>query len=124
LTAATDGFLINVQLEHGHQATLQLCGELDLCSADLFSAVLGHHVNAGRRHIRVDLSSLGFLDCAGLSALVEADHLLADEGGDLVLTHVGARAQRLMRMTDLDTVLTIVPAPIALDSAGVAAVTA
>jgi anti-sigma B factor antagonist len=110
LTASTDGFLIDVHLEHGHRATLRLCGELDLCSVDLFSAVLGHHVNAGRKHIHVDLSGLAFLDCAGLTALVEGHHLLVDKGGELTLTHVGARVLRVMRVTDLDVFLNIVPA--------------
>jgi anti-anti-sigma factor len=116
--------LIDVHLEHGHRAVFRLCGELDVCSVDLFSAVLAHHVNAGRRHVRLDLSGLAFLDCAGLTALVEGHHRLADEGGELTLTHVGARALRLMQMTDLDLILNIVPARRAEDEKGAAAVTA
>jgi anti-anti-sigma factor len=123
-TASTDGFRISVHLEHGHQATLGLCGELDLCSVDLFSAVLGRQVTAGRKDIRVDLSGVAFMDCAGLTALVEGHHLLADHGGELTLTHVGTRARRLMRMTGLDVILNIEPAPVADDATGAAAVTA
>jgi anti-anti-sigma factor len=103
--ARTHEFEVRVQLSQGDRATLKLSGELDLCSVDLLEAVLHNHIAAGRRYIRLDMSGLKFIDCAGLRAVVDAHNALLFEHGRLDLIRVGPPTARLLRITELDTAL-------------------
>ena len=107
----TDDFEVRVQLTHAGRATLTLSGELDVCSADLFGAVLDHHMASGRRRIRLDMSGVTFIDCAGLGAIVDAHNALVSKHGHLQLIRVGPRATRLLQIAELDATLLIAPAP-------------
>lgn len=80
--------------------TVEALGELDLATAELLSAVLGCHV--GRRVVRLDVSGLTFVDCAGLRTIAAAHRLLAAHGGRLVLVGVGPRIQWLLHVTGID----------------------
>jgi anti-anti-sigma factor len=100
-------FEVRVSYSHGTRATLRLRGDFDLAAADLFAAVLAHHLHAGHRFIRLDLGELTFLDCAGLRVIVEVHNQLLARGGRLTLIRVGPRMARLLRIALLDTVLYI-----------------
>lgn len=115
-------FEISVQFSRGRHATLRLSGELDMCSVDLFAAVLQHHIVAGRRFFRLDLGDLTFVDCAGLRGVVEAQNKLLARHGGLVLTKVSRRTARLLQITELDTVLRIAPEPAISGPAAVTAI--
>ncbi|MDT4927242.1 MAG: hypothetical protein QOF92_109 [Pseudonocardiales bacterium] len=105
---ATAGALeIRTVLVDGARAYLQLCGELDLATADQLTSVLTRHLLGGRRFVRLDLSGLDFLDCAGLRSLVSGHNVYLARGGTLVLTHVGPRPARLLEITELDGALLI-----------------
>jgi anti-anti-sigma factor len=104
------GLTVRTVLADAAHANLQLRGELDLATVDLLARALGRHLAAGRRFVRLDLSRLAFLDCAGLRCLVQAhDRFLAGRGS-LSLTGVGPRINRLLRLTHLDQALLIAPA--------------
>jgi anti-anti-sigma regulatory factor len=53
----------------------------------------------------MDLSGLGFTDCAGLSVLVGAHKRLAGSGHRLVITGAKPAVQRLLHLTGLGTYL-------------------
>src|ERR1700712_3742321 len=89
------------------QATVQLEGELDVATADLVTAALGEQLAQGHRFVRLDLSRLIFLDCAGLRVLVEAHNGFLYANGALVLTGVDQHVTRLLRLTHLDEALFI-----------------
>jgi anti-sigma B factor antagonist len=88
-------------------ATVYLHGELDVATADLLTAVLDGELADGRRFIRLDLSRLFFLDCAGLGALVLAHNRLLAARGTLALAGVGARIARILALTHLDEALLV-----------------
>lgn len=97
---------------HPHGAadvTLELDGECDLASADLVTAVLDDQLRVGRRMVRIDLAGVTFLDATGLQAMVSARNELMARGGRLVLQRPSRQIARLLRITRLDTVLTVVP---------------
>jgi anti-anti-sigma factor len=50
---------------------LTLTGDLDLATAPVLRDRL-NQARAERRDVRLDLSKLGFVDCAGMTALIEA----------------------------------------------------
>jgi anti-sigma B factor antagonist len=87
------------------RVTVQVRGEMDLATADLLDAVLENHLGFGRRHIRLDVSRLTFLDCAGLRVIVRAHNRCLAACGALVLAGVGPRTARLLGITHLDEAL-------------------
>jgi anti-sigma B factor antagonist len=109
--ARTQDFEVRVHLTNGGRATVKLRGELDLCSADLFEAVLNHHIASGRRHIRLDMSGVTFVDCAGLGAIVDAHNTVVAKHGRLELIRLGLRTARLLEITELDATLHVEPTP-------------
>ena len=88
-------------------ATLYLRGELDCATAERLTATLAEQRSRGCRFLRVDLTGLHFIDCAGLSALVTGHRRALADRGTLVLTGVGPRVARLLALAGLDTVLYI-----------------
>ena len=50
---------------------LSLLGELDVCNKDLLAGAIDSALERGTRRLVVDLSALDFMDCSGLSVLVE-----------------------------------------------------
>lgn len=91
---------------HGQRSVLRLQGELDAVSQDhlrrAIRIVLDHH----RPQVLVlDLSALGFTDCAGLSAMIWAHKHLARQGHELVLTGIQPLVRRLLNLTALNTYL-------------------
>jgi stage II sporulation protein AA (anti-sigma F factor antagonist) len=93
---------------------LRLRGELDAANQDLLRcvvrSVLDHH---SPRVLVLDLSALGFADCAGLSAVLWTHKHLARQGRELVLAGIQPLVRRLLNVTGLDNVLTR-PASVAL----------
>lgn len=91
---------------HGQRSVLRLQGELDAANQDRLRCairiVLDHH----RPQVLVlDLSALGFADCAGLSAIIWAHQHLARQGHELVLTGIQPLVRRLLNLTGLNTYL-------------------
>lgn len=101
----------------GHRATLttirqdraralvRATGEWDLANAEQLGDLIDRHIDAGRRFVRLDLSTVTFLDCACLDVLEVAHRRLLAARGTLVLTGLPARVARVLRITGLDDVL-------------------
>lgn len=94
---------VQVRVSTPDELTVHLRGELDLVTAELLSAVLRSH--ADRRVVRLDISRLSFVDCAGLHAIEAANTDLSRHGGQLVLTGAGPRVCRVLRLTGLEWLL-------------------
>jgi anti-sigma B factor antagonist len=90
---------------HAHGATVRVGGELDLGTAAPLWAVLRHHLIAGRRFLRLDVSALTFVDATALTGLREIHDEALAARGTLVLTGVRALVARVLHMTGLDGVL-------------------
>jgi anti-anti-sigma factor len=89
---------------------VQLRGEMDLSNADLLTAALSTHLGRGRRFVRLDLSDLQFMDCAGLRAIVEAHNRCLAAHGTLILTGAGSQINRILAITRLNEVLLVADA--------------
>jgi anti-anti-sigma factor len=70
-TVVSSAYLIIVTEHRGWRSVLSLLGELDLCNKDLLAGAIGSALERGARMLVVDLSGLDFMDCSGLSVLVE-----------------------------------------------------
>jgi len=61
----------------------------------------------GERNIVLDLSSCRYCDSSGLSAILVANRLCKNAGGTFVLTGLTDAVERLITISQLDTVLNI-----------------
>jgi anti-sigma B factor antagonist len=89
------------------RAAVALTGELDVANAHEMRAELAHHINAGRRVIRVDVLGVEFMDSTALGELITASERCHAEHGSLILTNVPRRIQRLVTIAGLSEVLLI-----------------
>jgi anti-sigma B factor antagonist len=84
-------------------AVVRLTGELDLAGVPLlYSALEGLDGD-----VELDCSGLEFIDAAGLTGLVRTHEACAARGSKLVLLHPSPAVDRLLRLVELDTVLSI-----------------
>jgi anti-sigma B factor antagonist len=101
-TVVSSAYLIIVTEHHGRRSVLSLRGELDVGNKDLLADAIGSALERGARMLVVDLSALDFMDCSGLSVLVETRKQLADGRGQLVITGSQPIVRRLFHLMDLD----------------------
>jgi anti-sigma B factor antagonist len=80
-------------------AVARLSGELDLSGACGLLADLRPAVEQAGRAVVVDLRGLTFLDCSGVTALVEAREAIQPEGVELVLAAPTRPVARLLSLT-------------------------
>src|ERR1035437_9653698 len=65
----------------------------------------------GQRNIILDLSQVKFADSSGLSSLLVGHRLCKNAGGVFILTGLNDAVARLITISQLDNVLSIVPTP-------------
>jgi anti-sigma B factor antagonist len=65
----------------------------------------------GQRNIIFDLSQVKFADSSGLSSLLVGHRLCKNAAGTFILTGLNDAVARLITISQLDNVLTIVPTP-------------
>lgn len=90
------------------RAHVRVAGDLDLSTGAPLWAVLQSHLAAGRRHLRLDLSDVAFLDASALSGIVQAHHDALGRRGTLVLTGLNPNLDRVLQLTGLNDVLFVV----------------
>jgi anti-sigma B factor antagonist len=86
-------------------AELTLRGELDLSNAERVGCALGEAVAGNCSIITLDLQDVTFIDCPGISALVEAHDRLNDVSSSLWMTGLSPQVSRMMKLTDTDSLL-------------------
>jgi anti-sigma B factor antagonist len=89
------------------RAAIALRGELDVANASELHAELAHHLDAGRRVIRIDTADVEFMDSTAVGELLTASERCAADHGSLILTNVPARVRRLLCVSGLDRVLLV-----------------
>jgi anti-anti-sigma factor len=63
----------------------------------------------GEKNMLLELSSCKYCDSSGLSAILVANRLCKNAGGKLILTGLNEPVERLITISQLDSVLTILP---------------
>jgi anti-sigma B factor antagonist len=86
---------------------LEIGGEVDVYTAPKLRERLIEMVNAGDRHIVVDLGRVDFLDSTGLGVLVGVHRRLRARDGSLALVCPHERLLKVFRITGLDNVFDI-----------------
>jgi anti-sigma B factor antagonist len=89
-------------------AVVTLRGELDASSADELQRELAL-VEVGSGVVIVDLRGVGFVDSTALGALVGTTRRLRQCGGDLKLVVDDPHVLRVLRVTNLDSLIAVMP---------------
>lgn len=89
-------------------------GELDLETAPQLEAPLDAALAAGQRSIVIDLSKCEFIDSTGIAVIVRAWQRASrdgaeDRGGDLVLCCSSDQVNRLLKITGVESSISIHP---------------
>jgi anti-sigma B factor antagonist len=83
-------------------------GEIDLFTAPEFKQHVTAPIEAGRRHVIVDLGDTTFIDSSSLGVLIGAQRRLRRVGGRFVIVCDRDAILKTFRITGLDSVFTIV----------------
>ena len=63
----------------------------------------------GVRNIILDLSEVKYTDSSGLSALLVGNRIVQEDGGIFILTSLSDHTMKLIKISQLDSVLNILP---------------
>ena len=85
----------------GDRAVLRIDGDIDTCTAPQLRERVLDLAGHGTVHIIADLRGVGFLDSAGLGALVAGRKELRGRAGSLRLVPGPGRVVRVLRITGL-----------------------
>jgi anti-anti-sigma factor len=105
----TDAFVVDLSCIDDHMV-LRFAGELDMQYAsrakDAGSAALSH-ANGNRAVLILDLADLSFCDSSGIAAFMQIAHEAEAQGHRLVLRNPKKNVRDLLRITGVDSVLTV-----------------
>lgn len=91
----------------GPLVTVVARGDLDAVAAPALRASLAEVIGRGPVTVRIDMADVDFLDSVGISVLVASYNLAQDAGVGFELASVPASSLRVLEITRLTDVLTI-----------------
>ncbi len=103
------GLDVLVQHRDAEHTDVTLRGEMDLANRAALDSALNDV--AGRRHLRLDLSELTFLDCSALGALVTLRGQLRRHDTTVTLTAASPAVRRLIRLARLEQAMPAADSP-------------
>ena len=80
-------------------------GELDLAAVPSFRSATAEALADGWTDLIVDLGSVGFVDSAGIGALIGLRRRVAEQGGTLIV-RVSDEVSRVLRASDVESLFT------------------
>lgn len=83
------------------RSIVHVSGDLDASTAARLRELLAGLINAGARHIVVDLGDLSFMGAGGLGVLVGAARRLRRDDGKLLLRSAPPSVQKIIEITGL-----------------------
>ncbi|HEX3788979.1 MAG TPA: STAS domain-containing protein [Pseudonocardiaceae bacterium] len=95
----------------GQTGRIVLRGEIDHDVADQLDEAVRTLLDTGARRLVVDFADLSFFDSACIGALVRAHDQTQQCGGELALVNVDRYARRVLDLTGLLSVFTVVDKP-------------
>ncbi len=99
-------------------ATITAAGEVDLATVNTLRSAITQAMHQGATHIALDLDRVSYIDSSGLGTLIGAHKRLASSGGTLTVRCSQPRVLRLLAITGLDRVLTVISHDEDQDAAG------
>ncbi len=95
----------------GDHTVVSVTGEIDLYTAPTLQSELMAAINGGHVKLIVDMSSVDFCDSTGINVLLAALRRAREQGGDLHLARPGSAIRKVLQVTGLETVFTVLDEP-------------
>src|ERR1700761_4245307 len=93
------------ELDEGTHVVLAPEGKFNLVAAPPLKARIDDLVAAGKTRLVVDLHAVDFIDSSGLGVLIGGLKVARQEGGDLRIAAAGAQVLAVLKLTNLDRIL-------------------
>lgn len=94
-----------------NNVVIGIVGELDMADADQVGLILIEAAAAGKPIVRIDLAGLTFADSSAIKAILVGAQAADEHGVTYELVNPHVRVRRLLEVTGLANVLTIVDEP-------------
>lgn len=92
-------------------AVLTATGRINLVTAPELRGEIQHVVGQGYNRLAMDLKGVEFIDSSGLGALVNGLRTARTAGGDLRLVSATDQVTSVLRLTNLDRILSVYASP-------------
>jgi len=103
----TENRKYDIQKKDAHTVIKVLVEKLDTNIAPALKSELVLIAGNGEKNMIIDLSECRYCDSSGLSAILVANRLCKNSKGSFVLTGLQTAVERLITISQLDTVLNI-----------------
>jgi anti-sigma B factor antagonist len=103
---------------HGGASVLAVTGELDLDTSPELESRLTRAFDAGAELVILDLRGVEFMDSTGLRVLLSAHQRAHESGRRFALVRGADQVERVLTLTGVRDLLTVVDAPEELLTAG------
>ena len=92
----------------GSWTVLSVRGEIDMATCPQLRQEIVNQIATGNTQIVVDLGGVEFIDSTGLGVLIGGLKRARSQGGDLRVSRVGERLEKMFDLTGLGDVLAVV----------------
>ena len=96
----------------GDHTVVSATGEIDLYTAPRLQAALMAALSGNPARLIVDMSGVEFCDSTGINVLLAAHRQAAERGGELQLAGPGSATRKVLQVTGLETVFTVIDDPV------------
>ena len=97
--------------QEGGAAIIAVTGELDLRTSPQLEKALGRAFDAGAELVILDLRRIEFMDSTGLRVLLSAHQRAHESGRRFALVRGADQVERVLTLTGVRDLLTVVDAP-------------
>ncbi len=98
----------------GDHTILSVSGEIDLYTAPTLQSGLMSALSPGQVRLIVDMSGVDFCDSTGINILLAAHRHARERGGELQLARLGSATRKVLQVTGLESVFTVLEEPVPL----------
>jgi len=96
----------------GDHTVISVAGEIDLYTAPRLQSELMTALSKSPVRLIVDMSGVEFCDSTGINVLLAAHRQAAERGGELQLAGPGSATRKVLQVTGLETVFTVLDDPV------------
>ena len=95
----------------GDHTVVSVAGEIDLYTAPRLQSELMTALSRSPVRLIVDMSGVEFCDSTGINVLLAAHRQARERGGELQLAGPGSATRKVLQVTGLETVFTVLDDP-------------
>jgi anti-sigma B factor antagonist len=96
----------------GDHTVISVTGEIDLYTAPKLQSELMTALDSSPVRLIVDMSGVEFCDSTGINVLLAAHRQARERGGELQLAGPGSATRKVLQVTGLESVFTVLDAPV------------